>query len=531
MEFHGLLTRAPNAFGMRGADLVRLGGLGVLAALYFAWAICDRLTDLGGDSATYMLMARAWSPFVAANPIFTQAANGAIYPPLFPILIGLLGGGFAAAHALVAGSLLVAITIYYLWLRETGLGAGLSTAAVLLFAALPGTYLIALNIWSENTYLCWSLLALLAASRVQCDSTRRQAWWWAATAATVAALLTRSAGVPLLLTFTIFTVVRRQLNWRAMLLVAWVPYLLWSIWTRLHGSGMSFIVRELQNSYGVDPWSHLATQISSETQVLIVAWFGLWFGAPASWPLLAVVAAFGLLCVVGLTVRLGQGHFDAVYCALYLALLLVWPWPSEASRLLYVVIPILLGHGMWLLDRLSRRLRPRLQLAAHGVLAGLLTLAVLPSLAVCLQRRLQDVPIDAAAIKHSAGYYSDFATDRQVAIATMQLVDDIPSLARRVPPSDCVFAIKPSAIMLLAERMSLGPPPPGSDDIGFDRLLHQCRYAYLVKGQSATIPYAFYPRERLHGYRVLSVLSDKIDPQGGEIAELVELTPFDRNIE
>jgi len=526
-----LLTRAPSVFGMRGVDLARLCGLGVLAALYFAWAICDRLTDLGGDSATYMLMARAWSPFVAANPIFIQAANGAIYPPLFPILIALLGGSFAAAHALVAASLLVALTIFYLWLRETGLGAALSTAAVLLFAAQPGTYLIALNIWSENTYLCWSLLTLLAASHVQRDPERRQAWWWTAAAATAAALLTRSAGLPLLLTLAIFIVIRRPSQWRAMLFVAGIPFVLWSFWTRLHGSGMSLIARSLQDSYAGDLWSHLATQINTEIQVLVVAWFGIWFGAPASWSLVAVVAVFGFICLVGLAARLRSGHFDAVYGLVYLALLLVWPWPSEASRLLYVIVPVMLGQGMWLLDRLSRRLHPALQPATQWAIAGLLMLAVVPGLAVCIQRRLQEIPIEAAALKHSAGYYSDFATDRQVATATLQLVDDMPSLALHVPPSDCVFAIKPSAIMLLAERNSLGPPPSSSDDIGFDHLLHQCRYAYLVKGQSATFPSAFYPRDRLHGYRILSVLADKFDPRGGEIAELVELTPSDRNTE
>src|SRR5690348_3309544 len=114
-----------------------------LSMLYLAWAVCGQLTDFGGDSATYMLMAREWSPLSGSHPQGAEMVSHATFPPLFPALIALLGGSFAAAHALVTVSLLIGFVCFYLWLRALDLSALMSSVATLLFALLPVTYLLA----------------------------------------------------------------------------------------------------------------------------------------------------------------------------------------------------------------------------------------------------------------------------------------------------------------------------------------------------------------------------------------------------
>jgi hypothetical protein len=205
---------------------------------------------------------------------------------------------------------------------------------------------------------------------------------------------------------------------------------------------------------------------------------------------------------------------------------MVWPWPSEAVRFLYVIAPILLGYGICMAQLVSNRVDQSARWAIRFAVPVLLTVTILPNLFICVHRRFQEVPPDMTVIKHIAPYYSDFPQDRSLAVAMAQLLTNLPLLAQYVSPSDCIFQIKPSVVMLLAERPAYLPPPPSATDDEFSRGLRQCRYAYLVKGQSVTFPSAFYPRDRLHGeYRILTTLPDKMAPDGEALAELIDLLP------
>ncbi|MBV8063534.1 MAG: hypothetical protein JOY51_08060, partial [Nevskia sp.] len=113
----------------------------VLCLAYLLWGYADDLTDLGGDSAMYVLMARQLSPFHTASTVLTEAVRSAAYPPLFPLLIGLCGGGMLAGHLLAVACLLAALPVLFLWLRSEGLAAGSGLWLTAVFALMPGTYL------------------------------------------------------------------------------------------------------------------------------------------------------------------------------------------------------------------------------------------------------------------------------------------------------------------------------------------------------------------------------------------------------
>ena len=502
-------------------------GIAPLAALYLAWGLCDTLTELGGDSATYLLMARHLSPFVPADPLYAQAAAGSSYPPLFPLLIGLLGAGFTAAHALVAGSLILAWLLFYRLLRARSLPVGMAAAAVALFALMPGTYLLALNIWSENTYLALSLLALLMLEHAQqqVPGPAASRAWWAAAGATAATVMTRTAGLPLLLTFTWLALRRQPRRWLLMLLAAWLPLLAWTILSHPQGGGGNQYITQLTTLYAQDPIAHLRLQLQSEAHALVGAWLGAWLGVAAPIELSQLAGGFGLIALAGWLHRLRQGSGGTVYLLLYLLMLLIWPWPGEAPRLLYVVTPLLIGHGLQAVRDLSAFLPPRerlLQITAVVVLA----LPLMASALATAQRRLAPVPTGLEVLRHIEGYYSDSAQERHVALAQAQLIADMRGLAARVPAGDCIFQIKPSVTTLLSGRRSLSPPLPATDDRIFAEQLRQCRYAYVMRLQSPTFPIPFYPMERLGaGYDVLWQLQDDATAGREALAELIELSP------
>lgn len=505
------------------ALLVVLGFCG-LCALYFFWAGCDTLTDLGGDSANYMLMARSLSPFLVADRAVVEFAEHATYPPLFPAIIGLSGGSFAAAHAVVVASLLLGSVFLFFWLRTLELRIGQSAAIVLLFALAPGTYLLALKIWSENPYLCASLLALWAMARAQPGNSARpwQGWWWIASIGAATALMIRAAGVPLALATAVFLAWKRPRGWPVMVAVVWAPFLAWVIWSRVHATGVTIYTQQLSGLYGDDAVRHVFAQIASEFPALVAAWPASWVDQLTPWPQRLVVSACGCVCVAACFVRLGRPRFDAVYVVLYLIMLMLWPWPSEAPRLLYPVCPVLLGQGFWACKAVAARVGH--DRAGRGFAYGLtimLGLTILPTLMVTAKRRLQPVPEDMQLVRYIPNYY---VGQGETAAITALLINDLQRLGRLVGADDCVFTIKPATVVLLAGRRGLLPPLADTNDEDFRRGLGACRYAYLMFGQSATFPEPFYPGSRLpERSQVISALWNKTG-DGELLAELVDLT-------
>jgi hypothetical protein len=510
---------------MKPSRTLLLSGLGVLALIYAAWGLCDTLTELGGDSATYMLMGRALSPFVAPDPNLAAAVAGSTYPPLFPLLIGLLGGSFVAAHAIVIAALVLSFGLLYRLLRAQGFDTAMAAVAVLLFAAMPGTYLLALNIWSENAYLALSLLALLALeSEPRDDFESGSHRWWIAAIAAAAAIMVRTAGLPLLATFSLFTVRGRPRHWPWLIVAAWLPFLAWMLVSRLRGGGGGQYAQQLVAQYGHDPLGHLYTQLQVEFHALGYAWLTAWLGFAAPPSLILLVQAFGVLCIAGCLLRLVHGYVDACYVVLYLLMLLIWPWPGEAPRLLYVILPLVLACGLQIVQSLAVAL-PGSTGVIRTALIVMLALPLLPGVLVTAKQRLAPAPAGLEVIRHIAGYYgSDPFEERYTAYAQARIIGDLRTLSTVVPPQDCIFQIKAPVAQLLSDRRSIAPPLPATDDRSFAQQIGQCRYAYLMALRSPTFPAAYYPRERLSPqYHVIRQLPDDFAPGGGVLAELIEL--------
>lgn len=477
--------------------LLLLGFL-CIAAGYVVWGWSNEITDLGGDSSVYMLAARYFSPFWASSPVFGEFAKSMAYPPLFPVLIGMLGGSMLAGHLLVVASLLAAILCLYAWLRSEGLGPCASGCACLIFALMPGTYLQALNIWSENLYLFLSLLAIAIESRAETASPDRPSLWWSAAAAVAAASLVRAAALPLLAAFAMRLLIIRPRGWRSLIVACGIPFASWTVWGKLHQSIGNDYISQWTASYAHDPIGTMAVQVTTEASLVLRGWVESWLGETGSNSLFYLSLAAGGLGLVGWLRRLTQFKFDAFYVLLYSSLLLVWPFPAEARRLSYVLIPILVAQGLLLFRpcRESSKSLPRLLLPLW---LGALTIAVLPSLILTLHRFNEALPPELIGARHIESWYAE---DRQQAIDSSRSLTTILANLREiggfVPRDGCIFAIKPSVVSLYSDRSTYAPPPLSASREAFELGIAKCKYAYVLAYSSPSFRQAFYPLDRLN---------------------------------
>ena len=104
----------------RRSDLVLLAsGFFVLCVVYYFWGWSHVLGDLGGDNAYYLLTARHFSPWSTHSDVATYFATHSQYPPLYPLVLAILGGGesLLVAHLITVTCLLLTFVVFYTWLR------------------------------------------------------------------------------------------------------------------------------------------------------------------------------------------------------------------------------------------------------------------------------------------------------------------------------------------------------------------------------------------------------------------------------
>ena len=510
--------------------LVLLCGFACLCAAYLAWGWSDDITDLAGDSSGYALAAQYFSPFHPSTPMLADYVHHIEYPTLFPILIGLGGGTLLAAHLVVIAALLTAIGCLYFWLRLEQLPPLQSGCTALLFALAPGTYLQALNIWTENTCVLLSLAAIWMVGRAEKDGAKGPRFWRAAALFVAGATMTRVAAAPLLLAFGARLLLLRPRHWPWLLLAAAAPFTAWAAWGALHRSGIVGYTSHWALVYGTDGWRVLANQLGQEWLALVVAWTQLWLADTYTRALVWLAVAFGVLCLAGWLWRLRLLRFDALYVLSYGLLLLAWPHPEEARRYGYVLLPVLLGQGILLLQRLAGSLpEARRRLPAWSVL-GALALLLLPALALTTGRFLEPLPQDLAVVRHTEYWY---AADRNKADFDSRvfasILYDLRHVAGYVPEDDCIFSIKPLIVMLYAGRRSEAPPPESASDADFAVGIKRCRYAYPIAYASTTYKQSRYPLNRLSDApRTLSAVRYGEGDNALVLAELVQLRERDR---
>lgn len=510
--------------GSRFSNIVVFTGLLLLTTIYAAWVWSGELTELGGDSAGYLLMARYYSPYHAASAAVLAYKSQIITPPLFPWLLAIVDGGYNlfAAHLVVAFFAVGAISALYLWLRSELLPIGLSAIIALIFAAMPATLLQVFNIWSEFPFVFFSLASIALLARADA-STSPRIWFWCAVMVACASL-TRVASLPLLAAFILFLLYKRPRKFHLIALVSILPFAIWASYSSHSETGAGSYVNHLFSVYSSDPLEKFIQQLRREYGAVMMAWQSGWLGMSFSQILPKLITGFGLICISGWLYRLKSLRFDAIYVAFYLVLLFVWPHPEEALRYSFVLYPILITNGFLLLSVLSRCL-PGLRSHAliPGVVGGILITSMLPTLTYNVVRFFDAAPEDLAFVKHRSEWYSD---SRMLAIDSanfqFRFSHHLKEVARIVPPQDCIFAIKPTVVTFYSDRDSYIPPKITDDDKQFGADIKKCRFAYILPFASPSFGLPFYPLARLGDKaKVLTRIDDERGQMEGELIQIM----------
>jgi len=497
-------------------------GFFLLAAVYYAWTWSHELAEFGGDNAIYILTAHYFSPWSEHSDVAAYFAKHSQYPPLFPFVLAIFGGGenLLIAHIITTTCLLLALVVFYNWLGALGFSAFHAGLAGLLVAILPGTYMEALSVHSENLYLLSSLSGLLAITLA--EKTDRAAWYWMGALCIAAATLTRGVGVSLAAAFICYMALRRPPRALSYIIVSIFPAVLWGLLWPKHGPSYLDSFNQKYSGLSLDALvSHLGVQLHA----MWYGWAGNFSASPVGLPVMSVI---GVICLVGAMYRIYQIRLDGFYVAAYLIVILVWPFPAEARRFIYAIMPVLLLQGLMFLRVVPGGEMLRRFIDYRVIMIFSIFLVALPALALHASRFMHRPPENLAAYKHNLGWY---ALDPRVAQSNIAFDNALASHLRQiksvVPGDSCIYSIKPSIVAFYADRISMIPPRENLDDEAFKNSLRQtgCRYFYLMGFSSPSFSKPYYPAERLQdSLKILNAVrfvGDNNMPAGA-LAELVE---------
>lgn len=493
-------------------------------ALAFAVFIgcCNKSSFAGvnSDGAIYLLMADMLSPYRSHHFGFGEFLFAHYpFPPLYPLSLALVGGGSATPHLdylFDALCLAIAVTATWAWVRRAGGGPPAAAAAAVTLSLTPIALFTVMGLFSEPLYLALSMsaLALIAPTKIE-----RRHWYIAAGLLGLAAV-TRTVGL--------FAVAAFLGNWwwqtgarkaYPVVLLATLPPLIWAACKWRFGWSGGYVGSLLDDGF-VSAVHGIIEQLPINVRAL--AYHGVrCFDLLGSVYSAAVVSALTALALITWVARLRTGAVDALYLALYLLVMLLWPYPNDFARFLLIVLPFFAAYACWgaalLLEHCGQR---RVAPLAAAATAAVLICIVLPStLLIVLQIAHADTAQEREFTRISQWYRYDSQSEaRRMTEVAVRVLDAMAKLDEYVPPQACVTSIMPEVVMLQARRKSRRPPGIRATLPTLRAVLAECPYVLMLRGTAfPAIDYPlFYPHDRvtsdleiLHAERL-----DPTQPQG-----------------
>ncbi|MGE0860909.1 MAG: hypothetical protein AB7P42_17485 [Gammaproteobacteria bacterium] len=492
-----------------------------------AWVgVKTSLAGLNSDGAVYLLLADALSPWRANDADFALDLFGRYpFPPLLPALLAVTGGGSATPawnYAIDAALQAAGVAAALAWARRAGAAWPLALCASALLALTPVGLFTAMGVFSEPLYLALSFSAFALVA----TPARNPRTWRAAAALLGLAALARSVGLFAALALVAAWAWRgRRAGGLWVPTLAFAPTLAWQACKALAGwrgsytealfaGGLAQVLPDLAAQLGVNLRA-IAYHAPRTLDLL--------GGDLAAW----TCALLTPLVLLGWWRRVVTGAPDALYVALYAAVIVVWPFPNHYPRFLLVLLPLLATcAGLGLAALLGRVGASRWTGAAHGALALVLAAVIAPSAVQVLGSvaRAADAR-DALHTRLAAWYEADSAAAADARVSYgLRVLDAMAALDAHVPADACVSATMPEMVMLHARRLAVKPPGADADDATLAAALTRCPYVLLLRATAfpdREYPF-YYPLARLP--RDLDVLySMPLTPgaEGGEALALL----------
>jgi len=468
--------------------------LALVIPAYFAWGWGATVGQLGSDGPSYLMMANHYAHGNAADPVYSAMAAYSRFPPLYPLLLSWCHAAddFRWGHAVTTSCLILALIALYVWLVLEGMSPQQSTLLVLLFAALPGSWLADLTIQSEYLYMLWSLLAI--ALMVEYQRGRTIKVLYGAAIVIAMATLTRTIGVALFAPFLILLLHAPRRSAVMALILSALPLLIWHL---LHRSRVGY-TDALALIYSGDGLHTLRSQLATEIPALRIG-FGDNFLIQSY--LRPVADILGSLCLAGTAWRAIKLRPDAIYIVSNLLILLVWPYPEEAQRFLWVLVPLLMAQPILAISE-WRREKPASrvpQLFTSAVAVAILA-TILPAFALASDRYRSASYTDMPEAQSYVLWYSEDATHAWDVIGIQTaMINSMYRISEDVPANDCVISTRPDLINYFGRRRSYFPPLISTPEPYFGRQLRApgCHFAFGMASIDERYNVPLYPLGRI----------------------------------
>jgi hypothetical protein len=196
---------------------------------------------------------------------------------------------------------------------------------------------------------------------------------------------------------------------------------------------------------------------------LLIFWDDPW---KPGYLLAAGLGAFGLGATL---VRASRGYADGLYCVLFLAALLFWPYPGQMYRLAFPVVPLLVVNAIWAARELLT-LRFGAASSERGAsYAAILPLAIcIPAVVFYIVERARMPDPEAAQLSHRKTHIAEFyripsgPSAEAYAHREIEVFGDLQRIRETTPPEARVMWYTPNYVSLLARRHGVPLERPGN---------------------------------------------------------------------
>jgi hypothetical protein len=468
----------------------------VIATAYYIWTWSPILAQLDGDNAIYFMSANIYSPYATPSLVSIYFDSISFYPPMYPLLLGLLGGGNSVliAHVITTSFLLIAMLTLYCWMINLSFDRTHALVLVLIFSICPGTYFEAMSLHSEILYLLFSLIGICLVTLK--ENTGNDKLLWIAVIFIACTALTRSAGVSIVMALIIYLVINNVSRKYYLSIIALIPMVVWGL---LNNQGSDSYLDILSNYYTTDFIAPLLQQFLNQSVYMLSAWHSTFTLGNSGHIILNV---FAIISVLSVFFRIYKKNLDGIYVFLYLCMVMSWPYPDEIMRLLFPIVPILLVQTSIFLKFIDEHWFTSKFPIGNSIVGVTLLIILIPNLLLTASRL--NVVVDETIIppqykKTYDWYHINLRQAINQVAFNYGIVSSLEDAKNHVPVDECVYSIKPTLVGLYMGRISKTPPGSSFDDNEYFKVTEQenCHYYYLVNATSPSYKESFYPYQRL----------------------------------
>lgn len=488
----------------------------LLSVFYFSITSNDGVAGFTTDDAVYLLMAEYYSPWHTHTDnllLFIRSINH--FPPLYPVLMGILGVDSAApelASHVSISFLLLGFAAIGVWLFTKTGNLAASCIIPLVIALLPGTILFSQGLWSEFPYICLLYLSLAILS-----IDRPTSQHWLAAALFIALLsLTRTTGVAMIAAYCSILLLRRPRFFLLYTIISLAPFLYWFFIADAANTHTAYLTPLAASLTGASIQT-IAAGFVHKVAVVLYSFLWLFTGTDKSGtglsPGVLITLLFTITASAVFIRRLANKKLDAIFILFYLFVILVWPYFDVyfVSRFLFPILPIFIFY-LWRGIDIVFSQNSKKYMASVVALACIIFMAA-PNTIHFSKLALTSIGNDLNPYRRQRTWlYSKTHADAVTnARHTKDILDALTRLRKMVPAGDCIYSVHSALVMLHAHRISGELPGPDAPDSVFYKEVNKCGYlvAMQIQDLNSNFP-VYYPLQRLPAKKFLNRITPVI---------------------